>query len=105
MPNTREKLIELHRTALSKYYFVDHSHEAIVDDLIANDVVLVVRCKDCKYQRKVWHPDRRMISKGYYYYQCVRNDDKFVSHTVTGCDHEFCPYGERKDNEEIQGFE
>lgn len=59
----------------------------------------VVRCKDCKYQIKEWHPDNRMISKGYYTYGCDRNFHRYSSNAVNGRDNEFCSHGERKDNE------
>lgn len=62
----------------------------------AADVVEVVRCKDCKYQRKKWHTDKRMKEGGYWIYSCEGNDDPFVSHTVNGDKDEFCCYGERK---------
>ena len=71
----------------------------IIDRIKPADAVEIVRCKDCKYQQKVWHQDKRMISKGYYLYWCDRNEDPFVSHTVNGCDDEFCSYGERKDDD------
>ena len=60
------------------------------------DLVEVVRCKDCKYQIKEWHPDNRMISKGYYTYGCDRNFHLYSSNAVNGRDNEFCSYGERR---------
>ena len=38
--DVREKLVELHRKATAKYYWVDNSHEAIVDDLIDHGVTV-----------------------------------------------------------------
>ena len=60
------------------------------------DAVLVVRCKDCKYQRKVWIEDKRYKFGGFLRVSCDRNDDIFASHTVDGDDNDFCSYGERK---------
>ena len=60
------------------------------------DAVEVVRCKDCKYQRKVWIEDKRYKFGGFLCVSCDRNDDIFVSHTVDGDDNDFCSYGERK---------
>ena len=63
------------------------------------DAVEVVRCKDCKYQIKEWHPDNRMISKGYYTYGCDRNFHLYSSNAVNGHDNEFCSNGERRAGE------
>ena len=60
------------------------------------DAVEVVRCKDCKYQRKVWIEDKRYKFGGFLCVSCDRNDGIFVSHTVDGDDNDFCSYGERK---------
>ena len=60
------------------------------------DAVPVVRCKDCKYQRKVWIEDKRYKFGGFLRVSCDRNDDIFASHTVDGDDNDFCSYGERK---------
>ena len=62
----------------------------------AVDAVPVVRCKDCKYQRKVWIEDKRYKFGGFLCVSCDRNDDIFASHTVDGDDNDFCSYGERK---------
>ena len=61
------------------------------------DAVEVVRCKDCKYQRKVWIEDKRYKFGGFLCVSCDRNYDIFVSHTVDGDDNDFCSYGERKE--------
>ncbi len=63
------------------------------------DAVEVVRCKDCKYQRKVWIEDKRYKFGGFLCVSCDRNDDIFVSHTVDGDDNDFCSYGEQKDGD------
>lgn len=61
------------------------------------DVAPVVRCKDCKHQRKFFHKDKRMTGGGYWTYWCDGNEDQFVSHTVNGHDDDYCSYGERKE--------
>ena len=70
-----------------------------IDSAPTVDAVEVVRCKDCKYQRKIWHADRRMKEKGCWIYSCKGNSDPFVSHTVNGYNDEYCCYGERKKGE------
>lgn len=65
--------------------------------LTTADVVEVVRCKDCKYQRRTWHEDKRFQNGGYFIVGCMRNGDPFVMHTVYGHDTDFCSYGERAD--------
>ena len=74
--------------------------EAVLASDIRNaptvDAVEVVRCKDCKYQRKVWIGDKRYKFGGFLCVSCDRNDDIFASHTVDGDDNDFCSYGERK---------
>lgn len=67
----------------------------IVDE-IPTDVVEVVRCKDCKHQRKMWHTDKRMKDGGYWLYRCYLNQDVFITHAVDGYDNDYCSYGERR---------
>lgn len=76
------------------YGYVDAKQIA---DAPTIDAVPVVRCKDCKYQRKIWIEDKRYKFGGFLCVSCDRNDDIFVSHTVDGDDNDFCSYGERKD--------
>ena len=76
----REKLLEILDVPISPHENVDPL-EAVADYLLDNDVVPVVRCKDCKH---------------------------YVLHALA-CRHEnfngiipmngYCSYGERKDNE------
>ena len=77
----REKLIKV----LQSVYYLGGLEEILADKLIANDVVSVVRCKDCKHYNK----------------------DAFACNLlpwVDSSEHEnwyaddFCSYGERKDN-------
>jgi hypothetical protein len=74
----REKLIEL---LIAAQDLITLSRKA--DFLIANDVVPVVRCKDCKHEQKCL--------------MCI----EVVGDTplTTSSRHiDFCSYGERKDN-------
>ena len=91
----REKLIELLDDFSTPIMLLDTKimdwniptqqlREAIADHLIANDVVEVVRCKDCKHL---------MFSDCYG--ECKRGYMGIVK------PRDFCSYGERKDNEKM----
>ena len=56
----------------------------------------IIRCKDCKHQKKVWHEDKRMKEKGYWVYDCEFIDDPFVGVPVCGQPDEFCSNAERR---------
>ena len=79
----REKLIELLETVVSPkeilcYGEVLVSTSRVADHLIANDVVPVVRCKDCTQY----------------------NGHRYCRYTeLIVLDNDFCSYGERKGNE------
>ena len=79
----REKLIELiasteYGNGLVGENFQEGFIAKIADHLIANDVVQVVRCKDCKaYDKEVGYCEAMGFT-------CEMDD--------------FCSYGERKDN-------
>ena len=88
----RENLIELLKSADDLP--VVETYESFADYLIDNDVVPVVRCKDCKYQSKIWIEDKRRKEKGYYIYGC-----NYQEMCEVGYDDDFCSYGERKENE------
>lgn len=53
----------------------------------------LIRCKDCKYQEKYFHEDRRRKDGGYYIYGCELADG--YSHVCLGDD--FCSRAERKE--------
>ena len=73
----REKLIEILRVPIFPHELADPT-EVVADYLLDNDVVPVVRCKDCKHYN------------GHRY--CIN-----IAETVL--DDDFCSYGERKDND------
>lgn len=72
------------------------SYDEAARDLVANGVVLVVRCENCTHQQKVWHDDKRMKEGGFFIYSCKLNDDPFVDHVVDGNPGEFCSAGKRR---------
>ena len=88
MPNTREKLIEL----LERSYF--YSDESLADCLIANDVVQVVRCKDCKHS--IWDEDEGL-------WKCVYDAEfdeqygEYFGFVEYNDGLHFCSYGERRE--------
>ena len=65
----------------------------IADHLIANDVVTVVRCKDCIYYEETFGKDSGK--------PCGYGSCGCTSQIITGIiyDEDFCSYGERKDND------
>lgn len=56
----------------------------------------VIKCKDCKHQKKYWHEDKRMKEKGYWIYGCGRIDDPFTGTPVWGGDNQFCSSAKMK---------
>ena len=95
----REKLIELVSDAelpmkndgrIIGWYALDfHGALYMADHLIANDVVPVVRCKDCKY-----YYDYGVNRE----YCCHRSKDGRQVFDVKFKADDFCSYGVRKDN-------
>ena len=68
----------------------------IIHDIPTADVVEVVRCKDCKYQRKHFHADARRKEGGYFIYWCDLVDG--YSHVCL--DDDYCSKGERREDEQ-----
>ena len=66
-------------TDVVKMKYVENN--TLVDHLINNDVVPVVRCKDCKY---------------YELHKCHNNANGWFSHRTSD---DFCSYGERREGE------
>lgn len=58
----------------------------------------IIKCQDCKHQRKYWHEDKRMKEKGYWIYGCDYIDDPFVGTPVSGVPDQFCSSAERKED-------
>ena len=80
----REKLIKILRVPIFPHELADPT-EAVADYLLDNDVVPVVRCKDCVYYR-----EEELVCIGV---SCIGD-----SH-ANWYPYDFCSYGERKDNE------
>lgn len=55
----------------------------------------IIRCKECKYQNKFFHEDKRRKEGGYYIFGCELADD--YSHVCL--DDDFCSRAERKTDE------
>ena len=83
----REKLIELLQCSPTDI-MGNHGIGALADHLIANDVVPVVRCKDCKHYK----PMKPLPNYDGHVKYCCRSAYKKVA------DNDFCSWGERKDN-------
>ena len=82
----REKLIEVMKDTRANAAWHHWGYEESADHLIANDVVPVVRCKDCKH----------------YGYEPYDNGDKCCvrwEEWIFPFENDFCSCGERKDNE------
>ena len=62
----------------------------------------IIKCQDCKHQRKIWYEDRRMKEKGYWIYGCNLIDDSFVGTPVWGEDNQFCSGAELRKNGKIE---
>ena len=91
----REKLIELiwYAENVLPLPVGTECEELVADHLIANDVVPVVRCKDCVYGKNNY------LVKGL----CLC--EKTMHHAIHGdrpknalmCEDDFCSYGERRE--------
>lgn len=83
--------VEPEKIYLVKICFDEEQLQEIVDKAI-------IKCQDCKHQKKYWHEDRRMKEKGYWIYGCNLIDDSFVGTPVWGADNQFCSSAEVKKN-------
>lgn len=72
----------------------DLSLEEAEPILEEHDFVKVTRCKDCKYQGKLFHADARRKDGGYFIYWCDLVDG--YSHVCL--DDDYCSYGERRED-------
>lgn len=87
MDKLREKLIEILRTPIFPHELVDPT-EAVADYLMDNDVVPVVRCKDCRFSAQHGPYDPM---------ECMKWTTKWGVAYTTPDGH--CHNGERKDKE------
>ena len=78
---------------IANIHFDEEKLREIVDNAI-------IRCKDCKHQKKFWHDDKRMKDKGYWVYSCELISDPFVGAPVSVRPDEFCSSAERRVSDE-----
>ena len=91
----REKMTELVNNILSYLPWGEISPQTaqeVADHLLDNDVVPVVRCKDCKYAMDMMPIEN---SGGYMMGECTLRKEDDIVFTAWGDD--FCSYGERKE--------
>lgn len=96
----RERLIELCNEKIRTMKFQNSDHwydftvrtEIIADYLLANDVVKVVRCKDCKHWDKQGFDPILDVDFGDC--KCGHLEDEFHNQTD---ETDFCSYGELKE--------
>lgn len=86
------KTVDVKERCIANIHFDKEQLQEVVDKAI-------IRCKDCKHQKKYWNEDKRMLEKGYWVYKCDLIDDSFVGTPVWGEDNQFCSSAERKENE------
>ena len=79
----REKLIKILREPIFPHELVDPT-EAVADYLLDNDVVPVVRCKDCKH----WCRNVGLVDSPNGHCFC---------HDIDPNQFDFCSYGERRE--------
>ena len=83
----KKRLIEILRKPIFPHELVDPT-EAVADYLLDNDVVPVVRCKDCKYCRTASWGEKF----------CARKQQDGVYAELSNLrDDDFCSYGERRE--------
>ena len=70
--------------------------QAQFDEIERLTMESIVRCKDCKHQRKIYHKDARRKDGGYYLCGCDLTDG--YSHVCL--DDDFCSKAERRENHE-----
>ena len=83
MKTHKEKLIDILSVPIHPRIGADYT-EVVADYLLDNDVLPVVRCKDCKHRGTDDCP---------MYYKGVHANEDFLKKV----DNDFCSYGERKD--------
>ena len=82
----RDRLVELLNVAVGDGNITDNEVKIVADYLLTNDVVPVVRCKDCKYYKAQKQSVNWKNKKKY----CCR----VVALKVN--ENDYCSYGERK---------
>ena len=83
----RDRLIEIIKNAPRN---TKAFNDQYADYLLKNDVEPVVRCRDCKYAKKVIHRGEEMPD----IFRCT-----YLRPNTTLFDIDFCRYGKRRDTE------
>ena len=89
MKTHKEKLIDILSIPIHPRIGADHT-EVVADYLLDNDVVPIVRCKDCKHYKEFRTKRNKQIMR-----LCCRMGKNDMEYSVKPDD--FCSYGERKD--------
>lgn len=88
----RDRLIEKLDKSFAEQYekrgLLTAQHTA--DDLLANGVIVPVRCKDCEYYTPIIQASAKWKSKTFY---CTRNANMKMNKT------DFCSFGELKERD------
>lgn len=89
MKTQKEKLIDILSIPIHPRIGADYT-EVVADYLLDNDVLPVVRCKDCKHYKEFRTKRNKQIMR-----LCCRMGKNDMEYSVKPDD--FCSYGERKD--------
>ena len=80
---------ELKTQPVPKTILLEHLQQ-IIEDISANDVIPVVRCKNCKYA-KHWYGNNKLGNETFLCYFLAEEGIKMFADN-------FCSYGERKES-------
>ena len=89
MKTKRDRLIDILSVPIHPRIGADYT-EVVADYLLDNDVLPVVRCKDCKHYKEFRTKRNKQIMR-----LCCRMGKNDMEYSVKPDD--FCSYGERKD--------
>ena len=89
MKTKRDRLIDILSVPIHPRIGADYT-DVVADYLLDNDVLPVVRCKDCKHYKEFRTKRNKQIMR-----LCCRMGKNDVEYSVKPDD--FCSYGERKD--------
>ena len=89
MKTKRDRLIDILSIPIHPRIGADYT-EVVADYLLDNDVVPIVRCKDCKHYKEFRTKRNKQIMR-----LCCRMGKNDMEYSVKPDD--FCSYGERKD--------
>lgn len=93
--NIRDRLVELLKDTLHEWEcdIQPETVSQIADHLIENEVVPVVKCKDCKYSRDKNKEEKRYLCEGVLICtNCEATEDGWCAKYLD----DYCSYGERR---------